>query len=1449
MPPPKVPALANSEYQVGWICALSLEMAAARAMLEEIHGPPQEQGPSDQNSYCLGRIQKHNIVIACLPDYGTTSAAVVAEQMLHTFKEIRVGLMVGIGGGVPNPSNDIRMGDVIVSRPEGTIGGVVQYDLGKAVSAGSLQRTGCLDRPPHALLTALRTLESTHEMADSDIPVFLEEMANNYPKMRNKYVSPGPKNDRLFQEDYDHPEGKKTCEDCDVSRLVDRKPRESDIPNIHYGLIASGNQVIKNAMTRSRIANELGVLCFDMEAAGLMNHFKCLVIRGICDYCDSHKNDKWQPYAAVTAAAYAKELLHVVTANIVSLEKPIIQVADSKLQEIASETLATTITQAQEENIRHKEERHRKCHQIFKTSEYERHKSQNHDRVKGTCQWVLENPRYQSWLESSHNDLLWITADPGCGKSVLCRSLIDQEFKSLESYSVCYFFFKDNSEQNDLGMALCALLHQLFSYQPDLLHHAFSSADQNGEKLQKEIDELWRILLTSATDPAAGDVICILDALDECTDEGRMLLINLLTHFYCVSTKKSSPNSRLKFLVTSRPYDHIERPFNKITIDCPTIRLAGEEENELISAEIDIVTRVWVSQLSIELGLPLDLQEKLLTRLMHIENRTYLWLYLVFEEIRNSLRRTMKSYYKLIRELPESVDKAYEDILNKSKNKQETRILLSIIVAATRPLTLEEMDIALNLALATEDVSWYKDLSADLDGDNLKRRIRNLCGLFVYVAGSRVLLFHQTAKEFLVKTDLTSGKLSDQWKQSLSEQDYETTMTKICVRYLLLKDFEEEHLSSESELASPDDVSEFEEPLYDFMDYSAKYWPEHFQRADWDQRKVEFALILTLYDTNQPRHNSWSPVYYESKYRSNNVFRDLPCSHPVLSSIELAAFCGHQKVAKYFLEHEKIDADSRDDEYAMALFVACFNGHNSVVELLIENGAKFYVSIGTCRHFYGSKGTPLEAAAARGREATIRLLIEKDADVNMQGGRFGYALQLAAYNGSEAVVRYLIEKGADINMQGGHYGNVLEAAITAGSEATIRLLIEKGADVNMQGGWYGNALQAAVSNQSEAVVQLLIEKGADVNMRGAYGNALQAAVSNGSEAMVRLLIEKGADVNMQGGYYGNALQTAVSDGSEAVVRLLIEKGADVNMQGGYYGNALQTAIAMETEAMVPLLIEKGADVNMQGGYYGDALQAAITTGDEATARLLIQNGANNYNGALRAAASEGQKEWMKLLIQKGADDYNGAVREVAFRERKKTVHNWTPFGVLRPAAPEGQTELRLLKRQGYRSIPFHVREEIESYRRMLAMVLFLAVKGADDYNLALQRALEGYECIGECVERNMIDIIKSEEGRTLLRTCEDTLHFLMDKGADRIIWGEDYSDVLQAAVSGEHMEAWRLMTEKENFRCWEESSGEESSGEESNRERESNGERSKVGRDINEDNQESTGKHQQIQGS
>jgi nucleoside phosphorylase len=297
------------DYTVGWICALPIELAAATEMLDEEHQDlPQDS--NDTNLYALGRIGEHNVVLACLPagQMGTSSAAAIAIQMQSKFTSLRFGLMVGIGGGVPSAESDVRLGDVVISQPHMQHGGVVQYDFGKTGASG-FTRTGSLNAPPTVLLNALAKLQSNHLRRKSSPSVYLSAVSHSSDFT---YGNAGP--DMLFEPTYNHIGGP-TCDRCSRDKLVERTSRRNQDIVVHYGTIASGNQVVKDGVVRDKLSSELGgVLCFEMEAAGLMNNFPCLVIRGICDYADSHKNKRWQPYAAATAAACAKELLSIVPA-------------------------------------------------------------------------------------------------------------------------------------------------------------------------------------------------------------------------------------------------------------------------------------------------------------------------------------------------------------------------------------------------------------------------------------------------------------------------------------------------------------------------------------------------------------------------------------------------------------------------------------------------------------------------------------------------------------------------------------------------------------------------------------------------------------------------------------------------------------------------------------------------------------------------------------------------------------------------------------------------------------------------------------------------------------------------------------------------------------------------------------------------------------------------------
>ncbi|KAE8375759.1 hypothetical protein BDV26DRAFT_283230 [Aspergillus bertholletiae] len=297
--------LGPTDYKVAIICALHHELAAVVLLFDTSHGDIPIP-TADPNSYVFGSICKHNVVATCLPDgeYGTTSAADVAANMRRTFPCIKFCLLVGIGGGVPSAAHDIRLGDIVVSKPSNASPGVLAYDMKKTLENGVFQLNSYLNPPPRHLRSTLSIMQSIPTLSEP-LYAYLNEIQDRHAE----YSHPGPEADILYAPNYPHAPGEPSSAGCDTSKPIPRQPRPTTRPTVHYGIIASGNQVIKDATTRDNWGKEYGVLCFEMEAAGIVNTFPSLIIRGICDYCDSHKNKKWQKYAAAAAAAYSKLLL------------------------------------------------------------------------------------------------------------------------------------------------------------------------------------------------------------------------------------------------------------------------------------------------------------------------------------------------------------------------------------------------------------------------------------------------------------------------------------------------------------------------------------------------------------------------------------------------------------------------------------------------------------------------------------------------------------------------------------------------------------------------------------------------------------------------------------------------------------------------------------------------------------------------------------------------------------------------------------------------------------------------------------------------------------------------------------------------------------------------------------------------------------------------------------
>jgi ankyrin repeat domain-containing protein 50 len=305
-----------------------------------------------------------------------------------------------------------------------------------------------------------------------------------------------------------------------------------------------------------------------------------------------------------------------------------------------------------------------------------------------------------------------------------------------------------------------------------------------------------------------------------------------------------------------------------------------------------------------------------------------------------------------------------------------------------------------------------------------------------------------------------------------------------------------------------------------------------------------------------------------------------------------------------------ISALSQTD-IASPIYYASFLGLSGVVHKLINNcQGHTDANVNTEG---GKYGYPLHAASLKGHDRVVEILLEAGASINARGGILGYPLVAAAVGGYDKVVKGLIKAGAELDVVNEEYDyKIRDGAFEGGRDNFIEMLLSAVLDDNTQTARYSTALQAASHGGHVEVVKTLIAAGANINIQGGrFGNALQSAAHGGHNEVVLILIATGADIKAQGGFYGHALQAASNQGHRDVVLTLIAAGADINAQGGRFGTALQAAAHGRCNAVVKLLIAAGADINAQCGKFGSALGAAVHEGYDEVVETLRAAGADD----------------------------------------------------------------------------------------------------------------------------------------------------------------------------------------------------------------------------------------------
>ncbi|KAK3991519.1 ankyrin repeat-containing domain protein [Cladorrhinum sp. PSN332] len=1223
-------------FGVAIMCALPLEATAVAGLFEQqwdsLH---LDKDPNDPNAYSIGSIERHNVVLVHMPRMGKVPSALVAAHLNRSFPNLGLVLVVGICGGVPlGPGKQRLLGDIIISD------GIVQYDMGKQL-ADRYVKILPTQQPGFNISSVLKKLQTSQERALLQKNIFenLQDLQRK-PELDGSAEYPGQEWDKVFRSDYLHRHrGTSDCTACAEAKVCDesvkltcdelgcseewletRPTRSSHRPAVHFGLVASGDTVVRSGKFRDEIARQTDAIAFEMEGAGMCTEFSSfLVIKSICDYADSHKNKKFQDYAAATAAAAAKEFLkHWAPQRPNMPSTPTAPTASPNRAALPAISSSNFLTMVDHTILG-----------LLETTPYRDRKDRNPDRIRGTCMWFLNHPIFRGWKEGDSR-ALWVSADPGCGKSVLAKFLVNDVLSSTAMRTTCYFFFKDDFEdQRNALSALSCILHQLFKQRPALFSEdvrAQLHADAN--KLMGSFVKLWHILLDASGTDSSGEILCVFDALDECEEKSRSLFTRELQ-----SLHHSGKYPNLRFLLTSRPFGKIKRGFQlPYGPGLSVVHLGGENDAEAaqISDEIDVYIRARVPSVCASLNLSQQEQDFMLGELLRVEHRTYLWVYLTLEHVERIINIDNGGIMKALSELPKSVDEAYERILSLSSNTEESRKILQVIVAAERPLTIREMNFVL---LIQSHHRSYGDLAIDHE-ERFHGRLRDTCGLFVRIVDRKLYLLHQTAREFLVRTNFeTRGKPGKpvaparvpgdrcwNWKQTIDLDESNYLLAKICLWHLHFLDVN----------MDAGDQTQVAEHL--FLSYSATHFAHHVRRAIHQTKKDKRLTKLLVAICHQVENSC--PVWYRVHS---------PATEPRRIALIFASKLGLTPAVKVLIKERECNLDARDSVGWTALSWAVAKGFPDVSRILIKGwGLDRLRGLFTKRKAVFDDSVLISACKNPWGLEMVRLLLDSGADVYGRDINGHTPLTAAVDAGQVEIVGLLHDRHPGI-MSAPYYHEPLALAAEHGDLVMTELLLDGGATVRVRDRNNHTPMMAAVANGHLAIVKLLCDRFPNILSEPTKHRPLFLAWQTNNHDMMKLLLARGAspDTRDEGGI--PLLVSALRMKDRKAARFLLDNGADVNSKDNEGQSALSLASWGRSLDIVKVLLDYGADVNSKDNEGESALSWASERGSLDIVKVLWDYGAdvnnkdNEGRSALSRASERGSLDIVKALLDHGAD--------------------------------------------------------------------------------------------------------------------------------------------------------------------------------------------------------------------
>ncbi|KAF5528655.1 Ankyrin-1 [Colletotrichum aenigma] len=1177
--------------------------------------------------------------------------------------------MVGIGGGVPGKP-DIRLGDVVVGEK------VIQHDLGKIVGDDGFEGTGTPCITPHDHLKAITKLRAIHEADDSSIPKYLRQMHQRYPKLQ-AYQRPKSCEDRLFLATYEHGQSP-DCNGCSQSELCTRPPRKTLNPEVHYGCIASGNQVVKNGKKRDEIAKRYNVICFEMEAAGLIDNFPCIVIRGICDYADSHKNKEWQQYAAATAAACAKELVFNIppkdtNQGFLNLKEAFDEDAEAENNKITA------------------------YRRLIMESIYVEETASRISAIKTayttTCDWLLSHPSYQHWLNpaqtTQHRGLFWISGKPGAGKSTIMKFALSHATRSLKkTATIIHFFFnaRGGSLERSTDGLYRSLLHQLLERFPDLERVLDGLQNKQHQVNACPPSHILRDLLKEAVlGLASRHLICFVDALDECDEDevGDMVIF-----FQDLGAEAHKREIQLNVCFSSRHYPRIDVRYG--------VRLVLEHQHgHHTDLQKYIKKYLWKDAEAYVRDIRRTIFKK--------SGGIFMWVVLVVSILNKEFRRgRWFAVEDRLRETPAELSEIFKDLLKRDQtNTDDLLLCVQLLLCAKRPLKLEEFYFALQtMRPRHQQIPPFR--SPSRMADHMKAFIESSSKGLAEVTDTepRIVQFiHGSVGDFL----LENAGLQQFWPGIGG--DFEAMCHETLKKCCLSK------IGDSVATRSPPEA--WEEPEFEMRNYE-KTPLSKIPFLEYATENVLYHSSIAVKDICQDDFldqfplRMWTRLGRLLKIRPKWKYQQSVTLTYVLAENNLVTLL-QRHVSRFPHVHPK------GEHFGYPLFAALARGHHDAAKILLGEAAKPFSHAElfptaeykwTLNYRKACNTTPLHWALETRHNIMARLLIDSGqfdlADQNLEGR---LPIHSAAIGGDDATLIYLLEKTvASMRQALGTASCTLPMMVTTdardrpvlcslvvvrsesksgqpplsfavdkGHESMIQLLINWGASINDEDEETLSRLAYValrLDSLDMPLVQFLVGRGMftkkkllveavrhgfqNIVERLAYNEEhIQSASMDGRTPLdtalrgrywttIKTLVQKGHVTGLRSRYGHDALHYFTSTGDFDMVTVLLDRGVEVNCKDSCRETLIHRLVSIGDMYFIQLFIESGVDVDSQDRVGRTPLHEAVCDGCAELVMLLLYYGATvnctDVDGRtpLHDAVSYGHEDMTQLLIAEGA---------------------------------------------------------------------------------------------------------------------------------------------------------------------------------------------------------------------